>query len=339
MPGKKNIFSLCVTVVAIGLVALGGAACSLPYQIALACEGSLDDLGFNQAALQGADRSQSEMLLQSEVRAGFSPSEMGQILSEFIKEGKDLIIAVGNDQAASLADLASLTPGIKFGCIDASYDQPSSNLRGATFVIEGGAALAGYLAAAVSQTGKVATFGGMNQPPVLAYMQGFAYGVERYNQAKGTSVAVLGMDRFIGSWSDQDAAAQAARELMAGGADILMPVAGSAGRGALNAAQAQGGVLFIGVDTDWYQQVAPALGQIVLTSVIKNLNEAVYQTISAAYFNTFTSGTGNYVGTLVNNGVSLAPFYVLDSRVSTSLKQELDALATEFGPNNPLNFP
>src|SRR4029079_13570692 len=136
--------------------------------------------------------------------------------------------------------------------------------------------LQGYLAAGMTKTGKVGTFGGIQIGPVVDFMNGFAAGVNYYNQQKGTSVALLGWDpatqtgTFTGDFTDLDKGRVTAEGLMQEGADVIFPVAGPVGQGAMHAVKDNpSGLdtpLFIGVDVDQYISV-PGFESIMLSSV------------------------------------------------------------------------
>jgi basic membrane protein A len=104
------------------------------------------------------------------------------------------------------------------------------------------------------------------------------------------------------------------------GADIIMPVAGPVGLGTAAAVQERGNAYIIGVDTDWYVS-APEYASIILTSVLKNMDVAVFDAAKAVAGGNFAGGF--YVGTLENDGVGLASFHDLDSMVPADLKAEL----------------
>jgi basic membrane protein A len=201
---------------------------------------------------------------------------------------------------------------------------------GQVFNTQEAAFLAGYTAAAVSQTGVVGTFGGIQIPTVTVFMDGFALGVDYHNQQKGTNVQVLGWDPatqtglFTGNFESTDDGRAMGVSLMDEGADIIMPVAGPVGLGTAAAAQERGGVYIIGVDNDWYQ-TAPEYTPIILTSVLKKMDVTTFEAIQSAMDGTFEGGVT--VGTLENEGVDLAEFHDLASMVSPELQAELDEIA------------
>ena len=164
------------------------------------------------------------------------------------------------DRGDATQAAAKQYPDVKFAIVDYAYDAPESNLKGLVFNTGEPSFMAGYVAAALSQTGKVGTFGGSKIPSVTAFMTGYAQGVAYYNEAKSKKVQVLGWDdvkkdgSFIpGKSPFQDVAGgkQLATNLVAQGADILLPVAGNSAEGALQVAKASNGkVGSMWVDTD-----------------------------------------------------------------------------------------
>jgi basic membrane protein A len=147
-----------------------------------------------------------------------------------------------------------------------------------------------------------------------------------HNQENGTSVTVEGWDGtngvFTNDFESQDLGNAATTQLLQAGADIVMPVAGPAGLGAATALQDFGTGKMIWVDTDGY--FSTAFGSIILTSVEKKMDNAVFATIQSLLDGTFTGGT--YLGTLANDGVGISPFHDFDGDVPAELKADLDAI-------------
>jgi len=201
------------------------------------------------------------------------------------------------------------------------------NVAGLTFQTDEAAFLAGYLAAGMTQTGTVASFGGLQIPTVTIFMKGFQAGVKYYNQKHNASVVALGWDDvaqqgvFVGNFDSTDDGHNTAESLQQEGADIIMPVAGPVGLGSAAYCQESESCLIIGVDQDWYES-APEYRSVELSSVLKKINVAVYDTIKAVQDGTFQGGTTNF--TIADGGVDLAPFHDFDSQVPDSLKSEID---------------
>ena len=161
----------------------------------------------------------------------------------------------------------------------------------------------------MSQTGKVGTFGGLKIPTVTIFMDGYAQGVAYYNEQKGKNVRCSAgtppsrTGTFVQSdkpFEDVKGGGRAAQGLVSQGADIILPVAGPAGEGALQTAKASGGkVNAIWVDTDGCVS-APNYCANIVSSVYKGMDVAVFDAIKAAQDGSFSNEP--FVGTLENEG-------------------------------------
>jgi basic membrane protein A and related proteins len=186
----------------------------------------------------------------------------------------------------------------------------------------------------LTRTGKVGVFGGLDFLLVTDFMDGFALGVQYYNNKNGTNIEVLGWDvhtregLFVGGFCCAAEGRMITGQLLDAGADIILPVAGSeVGLGALFAARSHGNAYIIGVDTDW-AVAEPAYADLILTSAMKNLNVSVVQAVKAIEEGTFTGGM--HVGTLETGEVGLAPFHEFDSLISDAIKAELEQIKQDI---------
>jgi basic membrane protein A len=295
--------------------------------------GGLDDHSFNQESWQGMQDAASASGGKIAVKNATSASENDYAtnIDGFVSGGCNVIVTVGFAMAASTTAAAKKTPAQKFAIVDNS--SVGSTIKGLTFNTAQGAFLGGYFAAATTRTGKVATFGGANYPTVTVYMDGFWEGVKYYNAQKGKNVQVLGWDEttqkgtFDSSaspFTDQAGGQQIAKTFQSQGADIVFPVAGGTGIGALAAAKASNGALkAIWVDDDGCLSNA-SYCSVILTSVTKGIASAVKSVVTDTAAGNFSSTA--YVGTLSNNGTGLAPFHDFASTVPASLSTELDTI-------------
>ena len=201
-------------------------------------------------------------------------------LNAEVSKGCDTIIAVGGLMADDVKTVAQ--GATRRSTSPRSTRRPAGpNVYGMQFNTAQGGFLGGYLAAGIRKTGKVATYGGLNIPPVTIYMDGFWEGVQYYNQQKGKNVKVLGWDEknqkggtFAGSRSPtRTRASRSARRSSQQGADVIFPVAGGTGLGAGAAAQASGGKAERrSGSTPTAACRAAQYCSVFLTSVIKNLD-------------------------------------------------------------------
>jgi basic membrane protein A len=271
--------------------------------------GGIDDKSFNATAWKGIEDAIAQLGIEGQYLESQEQADYETNINAFLEQGCDLIITVGFLLGDATAAAANASPDQQFGIIDFAYDPAIPNVTGHVFATDQAAFLAGYVAAANTQTGVVGTFGGLQIPPVTVFMDGFWYGVQYYNDQNGTAVEVKGWDPatqtglFTGNFESTDDGATFGNNLMDEGADIIMPVAGPVGLGTAAAAQERGGVWIIGVDSDW-TQTAPDYAAIVLTSVLKKMDATVLQQITSM-INGEEQGS-LIVGTLESGGVGLA---------------------------------
>src|SRR5699024_3016457 len=207
---------------------------------------------------------------------------------------------------------------------DWSSDVCSSDLEAAY--------LAGYVAAATTDSGKVGTFGGIQIPSVTIFMDGFADGVDKFNEDNDEDVKLLGWNKdkqdgsFSGDFENQGQGQELTKQLISQGADVIMPVAGPVGLGAAAAAKEAEDVKLVWVDSDGYESTE--YGDIILTSVVKQIANAVEDTVEEGMNDEFTSEP--YVGTLENEGVGLAPYHDFDDEVPDEVKDKVDELKQQI---------
>jgi basic membrane protein A len=296
--------------------------------------GGVDDRSFNQSSWKGMqDAKATNPAIEISYVSSASQNDYVPNLTAEVTNKCGTVVAVGGLMGDAVKEVAAKNPDTKFAEVDAGSSGP--NVYGMQFNTAQGGFLGGYLAAAMSKTGKVATYGGLNIPPVTIYMDGFWEGVQYYNTAKGKSVKVLGWDEknqkggtFAQSFTDQNKGRSISQAFIQQGADVIFPVAGGTGLGSGAAAQASGGkVSVIWVDTDGCES-AKQYCPVFLTSVTKNLAKAVQTYVEGAASGSIP-GTG-YIGTLDNDGTGLAPFHDFDAKVPADVKAELDTIKADI---------
>ncbi|WP_199422332.1 BMP family lipoprotein [Actinotalea solisilvae] len=304
-------------------------------------EGGFDDASFNQSGFEGLQRAGDELGIETRTAESADPGQYAGNVDSMVQEGCNLIIGVGFALEDAIQEAAEANPDISFALVDSAFSDADfnpvtlDNAKPLLFNTHEAAYLAGYLAAGTSKTGTVATYGGMPFPSVTIFMDGFSDGIAKYNEDNGTAVQLLGWDKasqngsMIGNFSDTEAGRATTEQFIASGADVILPVAGPVGAGSLNAASQAEGVSVIWVDSDGYLQSSNADNkQLILTSVIKQIGTAVFDTISAAAEGGFTSDP--YVGTLENGGVDIAPLHDFEATVPAELVDAVDALREQI---------
>ena len=271
--------------------------------------GGIDDKSFNATAWAGVERAIDELGVEGKFLESQQQTDYERNINAFVEDGCDLIVTVGFLLGDATAAGAEANPDTNFAIVDFAYDPGYDNVVGLIFAIDQAAFMAGYVAASATQTGIVGTFGGINIPPVTAFMDGFVMGVNYYNDQNGADVQVLGWDidaqdgLFTGNFESTDDGRALGESLMDEGADVIMPVAGPVGLGTAAAIQDRGSAWIIGVDTDWTVS-APEFADIVLTSVLKRMDNSIFATSESVVNGTFAGGL--FIGTLENGGVGIS---------------------------------
>src|SRR6267154_1474261 len=320
------------------------ASAGAPKACMVTDTGGINDRSVNASAWQGVQQAQAAdpsqiaaypkgiKYLQSTSQSSYVPN-----ISAFLGQKCGIIVTVGFLMGQATQAAAKAHPSQHFSIVDFSYAPPLPNVDSLLFNTVQDAFLGGYLAAGMTKTGKVATFGGQEFPTVTIYMDGYWDGVQYYNQKHGTHVQVLGWNEktqkgsFTGDFTNQTKGQTLTQTFISEGADIIFPVAGNVGLGAAKAVQdadnAAGGqkVNMEWVDLDGCVSAATYC-KYFITSVLKGETLAVKTAVLAPAGGRFKGG--NYLGTLANGGVSLAPFHDFDSKVPASLKSELQQIST-----------
>ncbi|TFC73500.1 BMP family ABC transporter substrate-binding protein [Cryobacterium sp. TMS1-20-1] len=307
--------------------------------------GGLDDRSFNQSTWEGLQEAATKYNIDTDAIVSAAETDLAPNVSQAVATGCQFVLTVGFELADATFAEATKNPDVHFAIVDEFVDAP--NVKPIVFDTAQASFLAGYLAAGVTKTGKVGTFGGGNQPPVTLFMDGFVDGVAMYNDKHETTVEVLGWNKdtqdgsFTGDFEDVNKGKSLTQTLIDQGADIILPVAGQVGQGAAAAAIENPGVSIIWVDNDGYVTLPAQFQSVVLTSVLKNTSAAVVETIGADLEGSFDNEA--FVGTLKNGGVEIADFHDQSALVSAELVDELEqiraaiiaGIITVTGPSTP----
>ena len=266
-----------------------------PIKIGLVYDiGGRGDQSFNDAAAAGLDRAVAELGVEiSEASANEDGTNREELLDLQASEGADLVIGVGFLFAEPMANVAAEYLDTKFAIVDSSVDAP--NVAGLLFSEEQGSFLVGAAAALKSESGIVGYIGGVNIPLIHAFEAGFLAGV----QAVDPSIQVISQyvtepPDFSG-FNDPAAGRVIAQSMFEQGADVVYHAAGGTGGGLFQAAKGYSEannthVWAIGVDSDQYLTAGEEFQPYILTSMLKRVDVAVFNTIRAVQAGTFAAG-------------------------------------------------
>ena len=242
--------------------------------------GGLGDKSFNDSAFRGLEMAQKDLGIEFKYVEPASPSEDEGYLREYAEAGYDLVIATGFLMKDATEKVAKDFPDVKFALIDEVSTLP--NVSSLVFAEDQGSFLVGALAAMMSKTGNVGFVGGMEIPLIQKFQKGYEMGAKYVNPSiKVGSLYTSGSNPF----TDPVRGKENALSLIKQGADVVYHAAGGTGIGVIEAAK-EAKVYAIGVDGN---QDGLAQGT-VLTSMIKNVDIAVYNTIKAVKEGTFKAG-------------------------------------------------
>jgi basic membrane protein A and related proteins len=249
--------------------------------------GGRGDKSFNDSAALGLDEAKAEFGVEAKevtVTTG-SDSEREDKLRLLAEAGYNPIIAVGFLYAVPLKAVAADYPDINFAIIDdASVAAP--NVAGLIFAEEQGSYLAGVAAALESKSGKIGYIGGVRIPLLQKFEAGFVAGVKATKASATVDVKYVTEPPDFGGFNDPAKAKVIAKGMIDKGADVIYSAAGGSGAGnfaaAIDAGAAGKKVWTIGVDSDQYLNASAAEQANMLTSMLKRVDRAVYDVISAA---------------------------------------------------------
>jgi basic membrane protein A and related proteins len=353
--------SLIVTAATAGALALGLAGCAEPPDTASggqntaapevsqassdfkACmvsdAGGFDDKSFNETSHKGMTDAADELGIETEQVESHAAADYPTNIQAMVDANCSIIVTVGFLLADDTVAAAKANPDIDFAIVDENNETFAGvkNLKPLVFNTAESSFLAGYLAAAMSETGKVGTLGGAKIPTVTIFMDGFAQGVQHYNSENDGDVQVLGWSpesqdgQFVPGddpFGNDAGGKQIAQNLISQGADVILPVAGPAGLGALQAAQASGGnVNAIWVDSDGCESAANYC-DILISSVYKGMDSAVKKAIVDSHAGEMSNEP--YVGTLENEGTGLAPYHEFEDDIPAEVKTKIEELKADI---------
>lgn len=240
------------------------------------------DKSYNESVYTGLKKFSDETgvkVMEFEVT---NEAQRQQAMEKMIQRGATLVLGVGFGQADAISTVAAANPDVNFAIVDVSWlDHP--NLRQYAFKEEEGSYLVGIAAAMASKTGKVGFVGGMDIPLISAFACGYVQG------AKSVNADIEVLQNMTGTtpaaWNDPAKGAELAQAQIDRGADVIYQAAGGTGVGILQAT-ADAGKLGIGVDSN-QNYLHPGS---VLTSMLKRVDVAAYETMKDAMSGDFETG-------------------------------------------------
>jgi basic membrane protein A and related proteins len=283
--------------------------------------GKVNDGTFNQFAYEGLKRAEQELGVETAFIETQAQADYEKNMDQFANQGFDMIIGVGFLMGDAVKANATKHPDIKYTIVDFAYDPVVPNVRGLVFSEDEAGYLAGALAASMSKSNVIGVVGGVEIPPVQKYVMGYE------NGAKSIKADIDVKKVYIDSFTDRARGAEAAKDFISQGADVIFGAGGQTGSGGIQAA-AQQGVWVIGVDQDEYlttfQKGATPGSDKLLSSAMKRVDNAVFGAIKDASEGKLEGGTS--VNTAASEGVGLAPFHDADASIPADVKSKLDEI-------------
>jgi basic membrane protein A len=298
----------------------------------------VDDRSFNAEGWRGvndavaAGFAQADpILLESDADTDYQPN-----IDQCLAQGSTHIVTNGFQLGPATQSNAEANPDVKFTIVDFGYDPDVPNIRELVYQTDEAAFAAGYLAAGVTQTGVIGTYGGLNIPTVAIFLDGLARGVQHYNEVKGTDVRVVGWDieaqegSFTGTFDPADPAVRATCEnILDEGADIMLPVGGAINLPCGTAIQDRGlEAALIGVDADAFFAMPEQYQDLWLVTIEKGIALSVTTSLQDDASGTWSSGGS--VFSLANDGVGLSEYHSWADRVSPELDAEVQQILQDI---------
>ena len=300
---KKKILALMMaTIMGLSLVACGGGssettgdATGEPLKIGLVTDlGGVEDQSFNQSAWEGLQRAKADLGVEVNYLSSGADSDYGPNIETFVDEEYDLIISVGYLLADATRAAAEENTDIKFAIIDDSTCADLPNVTCLTFKQEQASYLVGYVAGLTTEKDNIGLVLGMASDNMNLFGYGYCAG------AIDANPDITIQQGNANSFGDPAMGSTLTTNFVTNGADIVFHAAGATGTGVISECQAKG-IKAIGVDSD-QSYLAP---DTVITSAMKRVDNAVYDTVSKLVEGKLEAGIAEY--DITNGGVDIAP--------------------------------
>ena len=267
----------------VALVSLCAASAGAePFRVGLLLDrGGKDDKSFNSAAFMGATEAKQKLGIQLKEIEASDDSVFEPALRSFINKKYDLVIAIGVNMSEAVKKVAKDNPTAHIAVVDAPVDAP--NVKSLMFQEHEGSYLVGAIAAMKSKTGTIGFIGGMDIPLIRRFQMAYEQG------AKSVNPKITVITNYTGvtseAWNNPTKGKELAITQYGRGADIIFTAAGNTNNGVFDAAE-KAGKFAIGCDSN-QNWIKPGL---MLTSMVKRVDLAVYKAIEEASKGKFTPG-------------------------------------------------
>ena len=305
---RKNLRLLTASLAALSLVAAacggdddgGSSSGGDGIKAGIAFDtGGRGDGTFNDSAATGGEQAASELGAQiTELEANVDEDRKAN-LELLASDGNAVIVGVGFMFTDPMAEVAAANPDITFGIVDSVVE--ADNVKSLIFAEEQGSFLVGTAAALKSESGKIGFIGGQEIDLIKKFEAGYTAGAKYINPDIVVDVKYLGPAGDNSAWGNVAGAKEIAAGWYAAGTDVIYTAAGGSGAGTIEAA-IEAGKWAIGVDSDQYLTAGtPEAQAVILTSMLKRVDVAVFETIKAVNDGDKTGGIK--VFDLSNDGV------------------------------------
>ena len=255
--------------------------------------GGRGDKSFNDAAFAGLEKVKKDLNVEVKdlsAKANEPDSDKEERLRLLAKGGYNPVIGVGFAYAGPLTKVAKEFPDVKFGIVDGVVEN-ADNVANLVFAEHEGSFLVGAAAALKSKTGSVGYIGGCLVPLLQKFEAGFVAGAKAANpNVKLQSKYLSTTAQKCSGFNDPAAGRTTATGMYDGGADVIFAAAGGSGSGVFQAAAAKK-TWAIGVDSDQYQSADAAVKEVILTSMLKRVDVAVFDFVKSVGEDKFAKGT------------------------------------------------
>jgi basic membrane protein A len=257
--------------------------------------GGRGDQSYNDSAAAGLDKAVAELKVTSK-EAEAAPDEPESAKEERLRQlaeaGYNPILAIGFAYSGATAKVAGEYPDVHFAIVDDAAAK-GANIANLTFAENEGSYLVGVIAALKSKSGKVGFVGGVNTPLIQKFEAGYKAGVEGGKAGTEVKSVYISQPPDFSGFNSSDKGKTAAQGLLDGGADVIYHAAGGSGGGVFEAV-AGAGAMAIGVDSDQYKTADPAVRDVIISSMIKRVDVAVFDFIKSVQDGNFKAGEKVY---------------------------------------------